>query len=155
MEQSTLILNKKNKLGQVWSLDIIIAGIIITTGIIILYIYAINYTNQSQENLDYLFYEGNLASQLILSEESFGVFDETGQINQSKLDDYYYNYDSKKNVLGITKDFYFELDNITEANGTTVSYIGKKSSTTSNSIKITRIAIYKNQPIKFDLYVWD
>ncbi len=155
MEQSILILNKKNKLGQVWSLDIIIAGVIITTGIIILYIYAINYTNQSQENLDYLFYEGNLASQLILSEENFGILDNASQINQSKLDDYYYNYDLKKSVLGITKNFYFELDNMTEVNGTAVPYIGRKSPTTSSSIKITRITIYKNQPIKFDLYVWD
>ena len=63
MEQ--FILTKK---AQVWSLDLIIASVIFSIGIIILYIYAINYSPETKNQLNELLYEGNLASKLILSD---------------------------------------------------------------------------------------
>ncbi len=144
----------KNKKAQGWSLDLIIAGLIFLAGVITLYVYAINYTSQSQKNLDELFYEGNLASELILSEEDFGILTDN-RVNQTKLDDYYLNYSSKKAMSGLTHDFYFIMDDLT-ANGNSVDYIGKMNTTNTESlIQITRITIYQEKPTKFQLYVWE
>lgn len=142
-----------NSKGQVWSLDLVIAGVIVTIGIIILYVYAINYTNQSQKNLENLFYEGNLAAELTLSEDSFGILTDQ-RVNQTKLDEFYNNYDSKRAEMRITKNFYFTMENLT-ANVVSVDYVGNKSATTDSSVKITRITVYKNKPTKFELFIWE
>ena len=149
MEQ--YLLSIKNKKAQGWSLDLVVAGLIFLVGIITLYVYAINYTSQSQKNLDELFYEGNLASELILSEDDFGILSDK-RVNQTKLDDY--DYDLKKSMFGLTNDFYFIMDNLT-IEGSPEEYVGKINITNTESlIQITRITIYKEKPTKFLLYVW-
>jgi len=102
-----------------------------------------------------LFYEGNLASKLILSEEDFGILSD-GKISQSKLENFNnLNYESKKSLLGINNDFYFTVDEL-EIGGTPVDYIGKINNTETESlIQITRINVYKNIPVKFKIFVWN
>jgi hypothetical protein len=144
----------KNKRAQVWSLDLLIAGIIFLVGIVVLYNYAINYSSQSKGNLDELFYEGNLASGLILSGEDFGILS-NGIVNQTKLETFY-NLDNstKKSVLGVKYNFYFAMDEL-EINGTPRNYVGMmNSSQVENLIQITRLTVYKNKPIKFQLFAW-
>lgn len=144
----------KNKKAQVWSLDLLIAGVIFLIGIIVLYNYAMNYSSQSNSNLDELFYEGNLASELILSEEDAGILSED-IINQSKLDAFY-NLDNstKKSTLGVKSNFYFTMENL-EIEGSSKAYVGiMNSSQVDNLIQITRLTIYKNKPTKFQLFVW-
>jgi len=153
MEQFFLI-KKKEKKAQIWSLDLIIASIIFITGIALLFVYAVNYSSQTVKQLNELFYEGNLASQLILSEFEPGVLSE-GKINQTKLDNFYnYSYDSQKNILGIRYDFYFTLTGL-EINEISVSYVGRINATeTKNLIQVTRLTIYKNTPAKFQIFIW-
>lgn len=143
-----------NKRAQVWSLDLMIAGIIFLIGIVVLYNYAINYSAQSKNNLDELFYEGNLASELILSEESFGILS-NGVINQTKLDAFdNLSNSAKKELLGMKYNFYFTIDNL-EINGTLRDYVGIiNSSQIDNLIQITRITVYKNNPTKLQLFTW-
>ncbi len=154
MVKSILIKNSKNKKAQVWGMDLVIASIIFAIGIIILYAYIINYTSQTRNSLDELFYEGNLASQLILSNTDNGILT-NDKINQTKLNGFdNLSYQIKKSQTGVTKDFYFTFKNL-EINGTPKNYIGKENnSNTENLIQITRIVIYKNNPTKFVLYIW-
>src|SRR3989344_2746537 len=60
MEKYYLIKNLcKNKKAQAWCLDLVIASVIFLIGIIILYVYAINYSSQTKKNqlgLKYDFY---------------------------------------------------------------------------------------------------
>ena len=63
-----------NKSGQAWSMDVIVALIIFTAGISILFFYAINLNNQSQINIDDLNYQGNFASEFILSEDRVTIY---------------------------------------------------------------------------------
>ncbi|PIN92223.1 hypothetical protein COU55_02100 [Candidatus Pacearchaeota archaeon CG10_big_fil_rev_8_21_14_0_10_31_59] len=144
----------KNKNGQAWSLDLIIAGVIFLIGIVILFYYAINYSSQSKNQLDELLYEGNLASELILSEEESGILS-NGIVNQTKLDFFAnLNDTSKRNLIGIKDNFYFVMDNL-EINGEPANYVGIiNSSETENLIQTTRLTIYKNKPIKFELFAW-
>jgi hypothetical protein len=154
MEQFTLIKPKAKK-AQAWSLDLIVASVIFTAGIIILYVYAINYSSQTKNQLDGLFYEGNSASQLILSENDAGILS-AGKINQTKLDEFYnYDYQTKKNKLGITNDFYFTFTGL-EINGVPEDYVGKINNTAiENLIQVTRITLYENKPTKFQIFIWN
>jgi len=144
----------KNKKAQAWSLDVSVAIVIFITGIIILYIYAINYTEQSNKDLNYLLYEGNTASELILNEGELGIISK-GKINQTKLDNFYYSdYEDIRNKLKIRDNFYFLMDDL-EINGTQINYVGNKNTTSIDSlIKIDRFTIYKNKPVKFQLFIW-
>jgi len=150
MEQ--FILTKK---AQVWSLDLIIASVIFSIGIIILYIYAINYSPETKNQLNELFYEGNLASKLILSDSDIGILSDN-KINQDKLNDFNnFDYQTKKNQIGLINNFYFTFEGL-EINGNPASYVGIiNPPEVKNLIKITRLSIYKNKPIKFQLFVWN
>jgi len=150
MVKSILI---KSKNAQVWSLDIVVAIVIFVIGIVLLYVYAINYLSRSDEKLENLFYEGNLAAGLILSDDTFGILSD-GKINQTKLDDFSTSYSEKKSSIGVTKDFYFELEGL-ELNGLPATYVGKiNNSQIEDFIQITRITVYNNKPTKFQLYIW-
>lgn len=119
-----------------------------------MYVYAINYSSQSQKQIDEMLYEGNLAAELILSDEDFGILT-NNKINQTKLDEFNNSYDSKKGTLGVTRNFYFIIDDL-ELNGAPATYAGKINTTeTESNIKVTRIVIYKDKPTKFDLYIWE
>ena len=141
----------KTRRGQVWGLDLVIGCIIFMVGIIVLYFYAINYFSQSDDTLERLFYEGNLASDLILSEDDFGILID-GKINQSKLDQYSTNYSAKKELLGVTRDFYFSLSGQWGSS----PYYGRANTTPiENRVQVVRVAIHNNKPSKFLLYTYE
>jgi len=144
----------RNKRAQVWGLDLVVASIIFLVGIILLYVYAINYYPQARGQLDELYYDGDLASQLILSEENFSIVSD-GKINQTKLNNFYnINYDTKKSLLGVTNNFYFIVEGL-EVEGNPVNYVGKINDTEIESlVGVTRLTIYKNKPIKFQIFIW-
>ncbi len=146
------ILIKKKK-AQVWSLDAVAGIIIFTAAMAVLFFYAINYNNQSEINIGDLSYQGNLAAELILSEED-GILTDN-KINQTKLDEFYYSdYNAKKRGFGIKDDFYFVLPEL-EINGSDADYVGKvNSSAVDNLIQVTRFTIYKNKPVQFDIFIW-
>ena len=136
----------KSKRSQAWSFDLVMAGFIFLVGIILLYVYAINYSLQPQQHMDQLFYEGSLASELILSEEDFGILTDN-EINQTKLDQYDTNYTMKRGILGVTHDFYFVMDG---------SLFGKENTTEIDDlIQVTRIIVYKDKPTKFEFFIYD
>ena len=144
--ESFISIRNRNKKAQAWGLDLVMAVVIFLVAIVILYLYALNYSSSSKNQLEGLFYEGQLASDLILSEDDFGILTES-KVNQTKLDEYSTDYTNKKATLGVINDFYFIIED---------SYYGKQNTTqVENSIKITRIAIYHNRPTKLELYVWN
>lgn len=145
--------NKMNKRGQVWSFDLIVAGIIFLIGMVILIYYALNFSPQSANQLEELFYQGNLASELILSEEGGGILSE-GIVNQTKLDSFdVLSDENKRNFFGLNTNYYFVIDNLDMGGGRNSVGIMNTSSIES-LVQITRLTIYKNKPVKFQLYVW-
>ncbi len=92
-------------------------------------------------------------AELILSDEDFGIL--TGnQVNQSKLNSFNSTYYQKRYALGATREFYFTMDDM-EINGVSTLYVGNKTSNPDNEIQITRITIYENKPVKFQLRIWE
>ena len=57
-----------SKKAQAWGFDLMIASIIFISGIILFYIYSINYPKESNEKLDKLFNEGEFMAEVLLSE---------------------------------------------------------------------------------------
>jgi len=151
MEQFTLIKNKK---AQGWGIDLMAAIIIFISAVIILYIYAVNYASQSQDKLEEITYEGRLLSELILSEDDFGILTNSN-VNETKLSDFNNSYDLRKAFFGVKYNFYFTIDNldITEYPG---GYVGKiNTSEVENLIQVTRLTIYNYTITKFEVYVWE
>lgn len=137
----------KSRKAQAWSFDIIVAVVIFLIGLVVLYVYAINYVSQTNDNLEELFYEANIASELVLSNDDFGILSDN-KVNQTKLNDYNVNYDVKKERIGVLNNFYFTLDE-----GQT--YYGKLNTTsTEENIKVTRLTIHNNKPTKFEIFIW-
>ena len=88
----------------------------------------------------------------MLKDEEIGIVS-NGEINQTKLEDFYYkNYDSKKNQLGIKDNFYFNFSGMS-VDGSSIEYVGKKDSS-EDLVQVTRFTIYSKKPIKFYVYVW-
>ena len=51
-------------------------------------------------------------------------------------------------------DFYIIIDDLT-ITGTSQTYLGTLQSGTSTSlIKINRLSVYENKPVKFSLFIW-
>ena len=59
----------------------------------------------------------------------------------------------KKSILGVSNNFYFYFDDL-EISGNSASFVGMNSSIVENQIKLTRIVIYKNKIIKFEVIAW-
>jgi len=144
----------ENKRGQIWSLDVIIAVMIFMTGIIILYFYAVNYFDQSTNQLDDLLYQGNTAAELILADNDPGILS-NGNVNQTKLENFYNSdYDSLRRSLNVKDNFYFILDGL-EIQGSPTAYVGSINNTpVDNLIRVNRFTVYKDKPVKFNLYIW-
>lgn len=151
MVRSLLI---RQKSGQAWSLDAVMAIVIFTVAIIALFFYAVNFLSKSDEKLEEIFYEGNVAAAIILSNDYPGILTDE-RVDQAKLDDFAGNYISRKGAIGINREFYFRMDYL-EINGVPAEYVGQINTTqTENLVQITRITIYKDSPVKFQLYIWE
>jgi len=123
-------------------------------GLIILFYYSINYSAESKGQLDDLFYQGELASDLLLSEEVFGILSE-GKINQTKLDTFdALSNSGKKGSLGVHDNFYFTMDNM-KIGGNPKGEVGIVNTTSvDNLVQITRLTIYENKITKLKVFVW-
>lgn len=146
----------KSKRAQVWSLDVIIASVIFVSGLVVLYVYAVNFDSGLSDDVDELFYETNLASELILSEDVSGIL-YSGKVDQSKLDVFNgLTQQQQKSLLGIKNNFYFTMDGLESPEGNPIGYVGDfPSGNTRNLVQVTRLTVYKNKPVKFLIYVWN
>jgi len=163
-----------SKKGQAWGTDLTFGFLIFSMGIIIFFVYAINYTSESKENFEIMLYEGENIVQSILSEGSPVNWNETtvtsigilndGKINETKLELFYNftqsNYSTSKTIFDSSYDYYFFLDNNFTINSVEVDGVGnpsvdRNSISATNLIKITKLTIYKDKPVTAYLYVWD
>ena len=168
----------KSKKSQVWGLDLVIALTIFLVGIVIFFIYALNFTNEAEENLDALFNDGNIIANILLSEGVPADWNSgnvvapgllyNNQVNETKLERFYNlvnsDYAETRKILNTKFDFYFYFTEKIDINGNEVDGIGKlgvnrdnliEIEQPNNIVKITRITLYKNKPTQLNLYMWD
>ena len=153
-----------------------IASMIFISGIIIFYVYSLNYPKESQETLDQLFSEGDFVTESILSEGLPSNWDGSSvirigittnnKVNDTKLERFYTLADSQTNPPGYAKaksvlntkyNFFMNFSEQMVINNNPVAGIGKSfdGEQTKNIIKITRATIYQNKIVSLNLYVWE
>ncbi len=168
--------HNRHRKAQAWGFDMMVASLIFITGIIIFYIYAINYPKESQETLDKLFNEGEIITEMILSRGLPDDWNENNvvrigltsedKINETKLERFYALADSQSNPLGYVKaksalntryNFFMNFSQQMVINGRSVAGIGNsfEGQSTKNIIKITRATIYQNKIVSLNLYLWE
>ena len=162
----------RNKKAQAWGMDLMVAAAIFTIGIVSFYFYTINNPGQAKDTTELLFYEGNFVSGTILSEGSppnwnptnvqkIGILSD-GKINNTKLQYFYElsesDYRGTKGLfeMGYNYNYYFTLEDDTFATTPPVAGIGEDDhSFADNLIKITRYAVYNDEPRTVYLYIFD
>ncbi len=159
---------KNQKRAQAWGFDLMIASIIFLAGIILFYLYAFNTPNESENIINSLSYEGNVVSNIILSEGfpenwdgsnviSPGILT-NNKINQTKLETFYNfvvgDYSRSKAALNTKYNYYVYLSENFTIGGNQVDGIGSKPLNPKNLIRIQRFTIYNNKPITFNIEIW-
>jgi hypothetical protein len=160
----------KQKKAQAWGTDLIIAFIIFSFTIVFFYFYSFNYSNETEDMLELLTYEGNFIADSLLSPGYPNPWQELdvleiglttdGKINQTKIQTFYEltqnDYEKTKRIFGTKYDYYFFMEDPINA---TLEGIGKPGTNSTNIdainlIKITRFTIYQNKPTTAYLYVF-
>ncbi len=161
------------KRAQAWGFDLMMGAVIFTLGLILFFIYSINYPRQSEETLDVLRFEGEFIAENLLSTGhpndwtennviAIGLVNEE-KINQTKIERLYTmtssqaGYDKSKSLLNTRYEFFFNFSQQMFVAGNPVEGIGKDyvNQNTKNLVKITRIVIYDNSPTTLNLYIWE
>ena len=160
--------------AQSWGIDLSIAIIIFTAGIIAFFLYVLNNPNQDIEILEELSNDGNIIMESLLSEGyplewnsenviKIGLFQDN-KIQDSKVQEFYdlcnLDYQKTKEILNTRFDYYFFLNTPLTIDAGNIEGIGKPGITSTtitseNLIKITRITNYQNKPVIAYLYIWE
>jgi len=161
-------ISKKSKHAQAWGMDLIVASVIFTVGLVAFYLYALNRPGEAEETIDSLFYDGNVVASSVLSEGypqdwnsgsvvMLGILNEN-RINETKLERFNNfaksDYTKTKTIFNIRANYYFFLNETMLINSQPVEGIGSPPITYENLIKITRFTIYKEKPTSAYFYVW-
>ena len=160
----------KSKKAQAWGTDLVIAFVIFSFAIIFFYFYSFNYSNETEDILQLLTYEGNFIADSILSQGYPNSWNGTnvieigittdGKINQTKIENFYQltqtNYNRTKQIFGTKYDYYFFME---DPINSTLEGIGKPGTNStnivaSNLMKITRLTIYQNKPTTAYVYIF-
>lgn len=168
------ILTSKPKRGQAWGVDLMVAMIIFSIGILFFLLYSFNNAAVSAGNYEAIYNEGKLISENLLSEgypenwNSSNVLliglTKDNKIDQNKLEEFYNlsqnDYYRTKKIFGTRYDYYFLIEGNLTVNSTEMSGFGKPGVNIAeinpkNLIKINRVSVYKNKPVEISIYLWE
>ncbi len=169
---------KYSKIGQAWGFDLLIAVSIFFIGLVIFFVYSINYPKEGQQEIELLQYESNYISEILLSEGyppdwnignlgKIGIVNK-GKVNETKLERLYNlansnlnpsGYEQAKYLFNTKYEFFINFSSpiiigdleIPEG-GIGKNFIGENS---ENLLKTTRITIYQNNPTTMNLFLWN
>lgn len=157
------------KRAQLWGIDLIVGTSIFIIGVILFYIYAFNYSSGSEDSYNSLSYDASIIADSLLSEGyprewnstsvvAIGI-SSSNKINQTKLERFYnlsiQDYERTKYLFNTQYDYYLNFSEPLQINGVNVEYIGHKSASQENIVKVSRITIYKNKLVNFDVILWE
>lgn len=158
----------KSKHSQAWGIDLMIAVMIFTIGILFFYLYTLNAGNP-EKKISEMNKEGNLISDSLLSSGypqdwnsenvvKIGIVD-NGKINETKLERFFNlassDYEKTKDIFKTRYDYYFSLSENMTINSQQVEGIGKKSGNEKNLVRVSRFVIYKDTPLTMYINIWE
>ncbi|NCN99132.1 hypothetical protein COU62_00560 [Candidatus Pacearchaeota archaeon CG10_big_fil_rev_8_21_14_0_10_35_219] len=154
------------KRGQAWGFDLMVASVIFITGIIIFFLYSLNYPTETQENLNALFYQGNRIANDLLSEGyppgwnttnvvKIGILSNE-EINQTKLEMFnQLDYTNTKYLFNTRYDYFINFSEPIIIDENEIQFIGLRSAETQSIIKVSRIVAYKNKSTVLNIHIWE
>lgn len=157
------------KRGQAWGFDLMAAMVIFIVGIIIFYFYTINTPLETEQTLETLSREGEIISNAILAEGfpenwneqnviSPGILTKN-KINDTKLERFnnltLNNYQKTKALFNTRYEYYIFTSKNFTINGEEIVGLGRIPSNEKNLIKISRLTVYKNSPVIFNVEIWE
>jgi len=150
------MLTLNNRRGQIWSFDLIFALIIFIVGLVVIYFYAINYNSTTSSSLAGLYYDADLATNIILGSDAFSLVDGNGKLNQTRLDEFAALTDGEiRTYYSVSNNFYLYIPGLV-ISGVSQEKIGIiNTSQTDNQILISRIVLYNDRPTKMEVIAWD
>lgn len=155
--------------GQIWSIDLIIAAMIFTTGIVFFYVYALNYGQEAGAELENMQYDARHIADTLYTPGfptnwsagdaiALGISDQ-GQLNESKLAALNAlataDYSRTRALFATTYFWYVNLSEPLLINNVTHSAIGLVPQNPKNMFRVQRITAYKNKPVVMNIYVWE
>lgn len=157
------------KRAQIWSIDLVIAVMIFTIGIVFFFVYALNYGQDAQSELEGLQYDAvHLAETLKTTGYPInwsandviipGIID-NGQVNESKLAELAAltdaNYDRTRTLFATRYHWYLNFSQPMIIQNITRSTIGQTSTNPANVFRVQRITVYRNKPVVMNIYLWE
>jgi hypothetical protein len=159
----------KKKKAQAWGFDLIIAATIFVAGMVMIYLYTLNYPSQEEDTIQTLKHQGETFSESLLSDGSPtawtltdvvrpGILSE-GKIDQTKLELFdnlvTSDYNRTRSLFRLKDNFYIEFQENITLNGIVKGGIGIVPTGEENLAKITRIVIYEGNLTSLNFYIWD
>jgi hypothetical protein len=176
---------EKKKRAQAWGFDLVAGLSIFIVGILVFFLYSLNYSNQGDATLKELEYEASAVGDSLLSNgivndagvpkedyhsgwdiddvQKVGILSE-GKINETKLKYFYQMSDSStgeyikvKSLLNIKNEFWVDFSEPIDFDGILPAEegIGLKPTGEKNIIKSNRIVSYNNKIRNMYIYIWN
>lgn len=159
--------SRAGRRGQAWGFDLMIATSIFVSGIVLIYFYSINYNPEGKDDIESLFYDGEIISDIILSEGyprnwdtsnvlQIGIASD-GKINETKLGyfkemtDTGEEYEGTKNLFNTNHEYWASFSQTIGG----IDSVGLEPTGEKNLILVKRMTVYGNEPVIMDLYMWD
>jgi hypothetical protein len=160
---------KSSRKAQAWGFDLMVASAIFVVAIATFYLFSMNNSHETEDNLQSLQYDGNNIADNLISQGypenwtqadftrigilSNGRIDENKMLNFKELSET--NYERTKSALDSANNYYITFSENITINGTDIEFIGLKETNPKNLIKTTRLTVYKERPIAVYINVWN
>ena len=158
----------KSKDAQAWGFDLIVAMMIFLAGMILFFLYILNFPAERDDVFNTLNYEGKIIGDSLLSEGypldwnennviTAGILSNE-KVNETKLKRFYdlanSDYNKTRRLFNMLNNYYLTFEEPVIAEGTTINSIGFQGNP-KNLVKSTRVIIINNKIKNLNIYVWN
>lgn len=155
--------------GQAWGLDATVAAMLFVGGIIIFYVYSINYKASEKVEIEESKFEAALLAESLLSEGEPQGWNTTAvskigitskeEINETKLEDWYElvitDYNRTRTLLNTRYEYRVIFSEPLQIGAFSVNEIGPALPNNTERVwRITRFSSYHQKPLTLDVIVW-
>ena len=157
------------KEGQAWGIDLMIAAAVVMAGMTLIYLYSYQLSSRGERQLDTMNAVGERLANTLLSAgvpenwnrntvTSIGIL--TGStVNQSKLEEWYFltqqDYNSTKRGFRTKYEYFVNFTQPMFINTTQIQGIGLPPTNTQHLVKVSRFAVYQNNPVTIKILIWN
>lgn len=150
-------------------MDVTFAAMIFVAGIVVFYLYTINYKSNERNEVGEARFEAGIVASAMLSEGEPLDWNETsvakiglmsnGQLNETKIARLYNltqtNYNQTKHLLGVRYDYFVNFSETLFIEGEPIPGIGRiPDESARNTIKVTRFTNYQDKPLTVEVSAW-